>query len=767
MLVKEKKAELGAEVVKKERMNGLTVFILSFTAGMLFSGAFGSRSSVSFCTALAAVLSPFGTMCAYMGSLTAYLLSGTAGAHTAEIAAMPILAGTQFLCMLFGGKKLGRLAAALAASGGYFLCAAAAAMFGKISAVIILAALFRGAVCGAVAYFIHGFASDFDEDGRVEISGRGALGTSVVYVLAISALSAVEFGGFNAGCIAGMFVILAAAGRYRCGGAAAVGALTSFGMILGEVQSISSSDNIRGTVIMTCAGLAACMMTKKSRLAASVCFIAAMLVLQLFAGSLTRASDFMLCTVAAAALYSFIPDRLYMKAVGSVMARQSTSAQHYRMRISCAATALDGIGKSMARANEILDGTDNTALSFSDGLCTEVCSDCRNRAFCCKGDRGRKQSVFSLVEKQLSVNGLITEKMLPKSLDHCNRRTEICDFMNAAFRRRGYELRVEDTALRMRELALEQLGTSEKILSELCGGHKSDERLSADVRDVLERCGLSEPEADVFFDKNGRIFVSCICSDISRFSAEMAADAVSALVDRELEIPEIIPCGDFYRICLCEQAVYKAETGLFTALGKDEISGDSSDIFTDGFGNLYCIISDGMGSGGLAAAESLIAVSLIKRLIRAGCGTEASVRLTNIMLLTKASRESFASLDMLVFNSFSGQTDFIKLGAAVSFLNTGGLVNELGCSSLPLGIVGTADYSRRSVRLDGGDSVVLMSDGIGEECYPSVRELIQSSALSAQMCAERIIIGSEPTSDGKTAHIDDRTVIIVKIHKIG
>ena len=61
----------------------------------------------------------------------------------------------------------------------------------------------------------------------------------------------------------------------------------------------------------------------------------------------------------------------------------------------------------------------------------------------------------------------------------------------------------------------------------------------------------------------------------------------------------------------------------------------------------------------------------------------------------------------------------------------------------------------------------MITDGICEEVFPRVRELMLSVGVNAQDCAERIIAAAEKDKDGNLYRQDDKTVYVVKIHKIG
>ena len=156
----------------------------------------------------------------------------------------------------------------------------------------------------------------------------------------------------------------------------------------------------------------------------------------------------------------------------------------------------------------------------------------------------------------------------------------------------------------------------------------------------------------------------------------------------------------------------------------------------------------------------------MSRMIRAGLGSDAAVRMLNSLLITKSPEEIFATVDLMKINLFTGKTEIVKLGAAQTFLKTNGTVKTVESRTTPVGIVGSCEIDRRTAILSDGDEAVMITDGICEECFPRVRELMLSLGVTAQDCAERIVAEAEKNKEENLSAQDDKTVYVVKIHKI-
>jgi stage II sporulation protein E len=119
-----------------------------------------------------------------------------------------------------------------------------------------------------------------------------------------------------------------------------------------------------------------------------------------------------------------------------------------------------------------------------------------------------------------------------------------------------------------------------------------------------------------------------------------------------------------------------------------------------------------MGTGGRAAIDSTMTVELFARLIRAGVSPDSALNITNSALSVKSDDESLSTLDVAEIDLFDGNTTIYKAGAAPSFYTFSGKVRTAEIPSTPLGILSKVTFSRYALKLRGGDTLVMVSDGI-------------------------------------------------------
>ncbi|HEX2952884.1 MAG TPA: SpoIIE family protein phosphatase [Bacillota bacterium] len=169
------------------------------------------------------------------------------------------------------------------------------------------------------------------------------------------------------------------------------------------------------------------------------------------------------------------------------------------------------------------------------------------------------------------------------------------------------------------------------------------------------------------------------------------------------------------RCLLCPARKY----GVYTAVCKKpsmgyQTSGDSHTFMEMKEGYFVSILSDGMGVGPKAAVESGATVSILEQLLRAGLNREFALQMVNTVILLRNQEETFATLDMALIDLYTAQTEFIKVGAAPTYIKSGKDVTVIRSTSLPVGVFTTVDAETSKIPLKVGDYVVMATDGVLE-----------------------------------------------------
>ena len=120
-----------------------------------------------------------------------------------------------------------------------------------------------------------------------------------------------------------------------------------------------------------------------------------------------------------------------------------------------------------------------------------------------------------------------------------------------------------------------------------------------------------------------------------------------------------------------------------------------------------------MGSGPEAGLESEAAIELIEKFNEGGFSEATTLNAVNSIMGMKFSEdEKFTTLDMNSIDLYTGEAQFIKVGASMSFIKRGSEIEVVDSTTLPFGIVDDIDIKPVKKKVKNGDIIVTISDGV-------------------------------------------------------
>ena len=249
-------------------------------------------------------------------------------------------------------------------------------------------------------------------------------------------------------------------------------------------------------------------------------------------------------------------------------------------------------------------------------------------------------------------------------------------------------------------------------------------------------------------------------------TVEEAAEFFSVLFDRRLLAERdslfFLP-GEYETIVFEEEAPFCILTGMAKATRENEtVSGDTSSFIEQGNGNLIMALSDGMGSGEKAMADSELVIDLLERFSEAGFSKETAAEMINGVLVARTEEENMSTLDVCDINLYTGNCELLKIGSASTYIKHGEMIERVEADSLPLGIFHKIDVSGQKRQLADGDYIIMVSDGIvdgvdNEEIFEQV--LAQIKLQSPQEMANYILQFVLHKTMGRVQ--DDMTVLVL------
>ena len=216
---------------------------------------------------------------------------------------------------------------------------------------------------------------------------------------------------------------------------------------------------------------------------------------------------------------------------------------------------------------------------------------------------------------------------------------------------------------------------------------------------------------------------------------------------------------------------FSVQTGIATGTKSGEtISGDS--YLTMELQDLkqMSVISDGAGSGEVAAKGSSTVINMLEKLLSGGFTEEKAIEIINSIVKLKGNDTIFSTLDTMIINLRTAETEFIKVGAAPTYILEDGKVITIHKTNIPIGILKDTDYVPVCKTLKDKDFVIQISDGVIQDeddfNHNYLTEYLQTldNSKSAKMVAEEIyhLVLRQMKNNLK----DDVTILVTKIRKV-
>ena len=130
--------------------------------------------------------------------------------------------------------------------------------------------------------------------------------------------------------------------------------------------------------------------------------------------------------------------------------------------------------------------------------------------------------------------------------------------------------------------------------------------------------------------------------------------------------------------------------------------------------------------------------------------------------MVKSGDESLSTLDVVSVDLYSGETEFHKAGAALSFIRKNGEMYRVETPSLPVGILSDVSFTCTADMLSSDDIIVMVSDG-AVACGEDWIEHIIMSWEDKSMQELAHLINDEATARRHDGHDDDITVIALRL----
>ncbi len=407
-----------------------------------------------------------------------------------------------------------------------------------------------------------------------------------------------------------------------------------------------------------------------------------------------------------------------------------------------------------------------------DKTADQICRNCSLMNYCWQKEYNETKHSLITLYNRMEMRGRAEAEDVPAGFKReCIRLDHFLEVLNKNYDMHKINLLWAGRVAESRNLVAEQFKNVSSVLEhmkrELLYTPDDGIRLERKITAALDKEGIEVSHVRVSGVDGLEVALTMeSCGGEGLCGKKVAAIIGHAVGAPMLRIPT--PCkSDACRLKFREKSRYNMEAGFAqVAGGNGAKNGDHHMMSLAADGRFILALSDGMGQGNEAEAQSGLTVRLIRRLLSAGFDKETALRLINSMLMVSAERDSFATADLCLVNLFSGALEFIKIGAANSYIKQGEFVEKIGCTSLPAGIVSELEADCDLKYAKEGDFVIMVTDGVTDAL-----ETMQSSRLitliqefkgeSSQKLADLILRAAVSASGGVAK--DDMTVLVARL----
>ena len=277
---------------------------------------------------------------------------------------------------------------------------------------------------------------------------------------------------------------------------------------------------------------------------------------------------------------------------------------------------------------------------------------------------------------------------------------------------------------------------------------------------------------DLYNEKDGCIeytFVTDILTDIDKQEKQITK-IVSDILEQNMVVKLILNSSknEKSKIKLVSKTKYDVEVGI-ASLNKqgEDISGDSYlSMEMQDFKHL-CVISDGAASGIQAAKNSKAVINMLEKLLNGGFDKSKAIEIINNVIKLKDGENRFSTIDISIIDLNNAESEYIKLGAAPTYILDDGKIISIKNTNIPVGLIDETEYIPIVKKLKNNDIVIQISDGVvtddmqvDDNYFIDYIKKIDVNKSARNLADE---ISNEIQKQSNNILKDDATVIVTKI----
>ncbi|MCL2564631.1 MAG: stage II sporulation protein E [Defluviitaleaceae bacterium] len=554
------------------------------------------------------------------------------------------------------------------------------------------------------------------------LDNEGALSLIIVLGAMVAGAADIYIGNFSLKYILCALIVLMVARR----GGAPMGA--TCGVALGFILTLAGHLNYSLIGVLSVGGIVSGFLKGRGKIASAAGFVVGAVLSAIYIDTGLIYNYFIFSLGAAVALFLVIPDNFSMNISRITINRTIDEAKQAKTLVSQRLFGISASFKNMGKTLEIGAEKQQTLGSkelsrLIDDAVARACPKCPYKNDCWgKNFYKTYQMSFKILED--------FEKGHEPNVEN-SEYSELCKYIGhfSGWLSRQYDiyklnLSWQNKIAESKHLISQQLLGVSEVLGDLSLEIKQKEiiknELSEKIANQFAKKNIEVRDVIVLENAYGKFSVSLerkACSSMLNCFRE-AAKIVSKAIGRKMIVSDkACQKNSKYRskcrLNFMEEPRFNIVSGAAYAKKDGSIhSGDCHSVMEIRGSQIILALSDGMGSGIKARTESEAAMGLLEDFLEAGFSRELSLRLINSALVLKDGAEHFSTMDICAIDLHSGIAEFVKIGAASTFIKRGQSVAQIVSESLPMGILKEIDAEICKKNIKNGDIIVMVTDGV-------------------------------------------------------
>lgn len=576
-------------------------------------------------------------------------------------------------------------------------------------------------ICTTIFYliFVAGIYVILNLNKEFVYSKEESLAMIVVITIAAGILNNLTILNFSILNVLGIVLILI----YGWKNGATVG--SAAGLIVGLILSLTSGTSMLYITSLTFSGFISGLLSKVGKIGVILGFILGNLAITYWMNGFSELTVRLSEMIVASVVLFFIPKRVEVR-LDKLFNRNNTLRSAYdnvldygsdvKNRLNAVSEVFDNLSKVVLpvteeSSKETRDVIKKYILEFTDNNCI----DCKKRKKCTE-----EKSIDNIVEKlatSLENNREVDSVNLDINCDNSYKLIkDIKEIYNSMKLMRIIKQKEAENSVNLSNQYREVSKIISSVAENVTAVSKVDNKHQKKIREELKLQGyrVYEDEYVAEDDNYEYVFVTDILVDIDKQKKQIAS-IVSNIIEQNMVVKLILNSSKTERskIKLISKPRYEVETYVTkdtksseTICGDSYISMELEDL------KHMSAISDGAGSGEAAYKSSKTVIDTLEKLLNSGFDESKTIEIVNSVMKLKNSDSGYATLDMVILNLKNTDAQFIKIGAAPTYIIEDKKVTTINSFNIPVGLTNSTEYLPISKKIKPFSVIIQITDGV-------------------------------------------------------